>query len=309
MEFVHSSTLSRASEFAEGNNIANPVTDLAQACEWPSVDAVYISSTNEKHAPQAIAAVDAGKHVLCEKPMALTLADARNMLRAADDNGVVLTVNHHLPGAGTHRAIQRMVSSGAIGLPLAVRIGHTGMIPERLRGWRLRDTTGGGVILDVTVHDISAAQAILGTTAVEASAISARQGIWATPGDGGPPDAVMATLGFGDTMVQLHDAFTIAHCPSTLEVIGTEASIRGVGVMTQDPVGTLWRTVGSETEEIPVHDRRDLYDIALEGFRSAVLGTGSPTVTGHEGLTALAGALAVAQAATSGLTTAVADIV
>ncbi len=306
--FVYSSTPAWAAEYAADHRIAEATADPARACEWPGVDAVYISGTNEKHAPQTIAAAAAGKHVLCEKPLALTVADGREMLRAADRHGVVLAVNHHLPGADTHRTIQRLVSSGALGTPLAMRIGVPVMIPERLRGWRLNDPTGGGVILDITVHDLSVAQAILGTTATEASAIAVRQGEWATAGDGGPPDAVMATLRFGDVPVQVHDAFTVAHCPSSVEVIGTEASVRGVDIMSQDPIGTLWRTVGGVTEEIPVPDRRDLYDITLNGFRSAVAGTGEPTVTAAEGLSALAGALAVAQAAATGRNISVADI-
>ena len=280
---------------------------MARACEWPGVDAVYVSSTNEKHASQTLTAIAAGKHVLCEKPLALTVADGRAMLRAADEQGVVLAVNHHLPGAATHRAIQHLVSSGNLGSPLAMRIGHAVMIPERLKGWRLADVAAGGVILDITVHDLSAAQAILGNTAEEASAIAVRQGAWGAV-DQGPPDAVMATLRFGDVLVQLHDAFTVAHCRSSLEVIGTEASLRGIDIMTQEPVGTLWRTVGSRTDEVGVSGRRDLYDIALDGFRSAVAGLGRPAVDGIAGLSALAGTLAVAEAASTGRTVPVTDL-
>ncbi|WP_419922600.1 Gfo/Idh/MocA family protein [Candidatus Poriferisodalis sp.] len=298
VEFVYSSTLAWAEQYAAIHGISNATADLARACEWPGVDAVYISSTNEKHAYQTLGSVAAGKHVLCEKPLALTVADGQDMLRAAEKQGVVLAVNHHLPGAATHRAIQHLVSSGNLGRPLAMRIGHAVMIPERLKGWRLTDLAGGGVILDITVHDISAAQAILGNTATEASAIAVRQGAWSLP-DGGPSDAVMATLRFGDAMVQLHDAFTVAHCRSSIEVIGTEGSVRGVDVMTQDPFGTLWRTVDGRTEQIAVSNRRDLYDIALDGFRSATAGLGQPTVTAAEGLSALAGALAVARAAST----------
>lgn len=305
---VYSSTRAWAEQYAATHGISQATDDLTRACEWPEVDAVYISSTNEKHASQTLAAVGAGKHVLCEKPMALTVTDGRDMLRAADEHGVVLAVNHHLPGAATHRAIQQLVSSGGIGTPLGVRIGHAVMIPERLRGWRLTDPTGGGVILDITVHDISAVQAILGTTASEASAIAVRQGAW-TCSDEGPPDAVMATLRFGNVLVQLHDAFTVAHCPSSVEVIGTEGSLRAVDIMTQEPVGALWRTADGQTEKITVSHRRDLYDIALEGFRLAVAGHGRPTVSAAEGLSALAGALAVAQAASSGCSVRVVDIV
>ena len=305
--FVCSTTLAWADEYAAGHGIPNATADLARACEWPGVDAVYISSTNERHAPQTLAAIAAGKHVLCEKPLALTVADAREMLRAADEQGVMLAVNHHLPGAATHRTVQQLVSSGDLGRPLAMRIGHAVMIPERLKGWRLTDVAGGGVILDITVHDVSVAQAILGNTAEEASAIAVRQGAWG-PVDEGPPDAVMATLRFGDVLVQLHDAFTVAHCPSSLEVVGTEGSVRGIDIMTQEPVGSLWRTVDGHTEEIAVPGRQDLYDIALDGFRSAVAGLGPPTVTAAEGLTALAGALAVVEAASTGRNVSVSSI-
>ena len=245
--------------------------------------------------------------MLCEKPLALTVADGLKMLRAADGQGVVLAVNHHLPGAATHRTIQQLVSSGNLGRPLAMRIGHAVMIPERLKGWRLTDVAGGGVILDITVHDVSAAQAILGDTAQEASAIAVRQGAWGAV-DEGPPDAVMATLRFGDVLVQLHDAFTVAHCPSSLEVIGTEGSVRGIDIMTQEPIGTLWRTADGHTDEVAVPGRQDLYDVALNGFRSAIAGLGPPAVTAIEGLSALAGALAVAEAASTGLNVSVSSI-
>ena len=308
VEFVYSSTAAWAAEYADAHGIAHATDDFARACEWPGVDAVFVSGTNERHAPQTVAAAAAGKHVLCEKPMALTVADGREMVDAAERHGVVLAINHHLPGADTHRTIQRLVSSGSLGTPLAMRIGFAIMVSERFRGWRVNDPIGGGAVLDLTTHSISVAQAILGTTATEASAIATRQGPWSTPGDGGPLDAVMATLRFGEVPVQTHDAYTVAHCPTSVEVIGTESSVRGVGTLGQDPVGTLWRTANGETTEIEVPERRNLYEIVLDGFRSAIAGTGRPTVTAAEGLSALAGALIVAEAAATGRTVRVAEL-
>ena len=308
VEFVYSSTASWAAEYAAAHGIAHATDDFTRACEWPGVDAVFVSGTNERHAPQTVAAAAAGKHVLCEKPMALSVADGRQMVDAAERHGVVLAINHHLPAAETHRTIQRLVSSGSLGTPLALRISFAIMISQRPHAWRLRDPIGGGAILDLTTHSISVAQAILGTTATEASAIAVRQGPWSTPGDGGPPDAVMATLRFGEVPVQTHDAYTVAHCPTSVEVIGSEASVRGVGTLAQNPVGTLWHTANGETTEIDVPDRRNLYEIVLDGFRSAIAGTGRPTVTAAEGLSALAGALAVAEAAATGRTVRVADL-
>ena len=308
VEVVQSTTPEWAAQFASTHGIARSTAAIGDVCSSPDIDAVYISSANHLHAEQAIAAATSGKHVLCEKPLALTMADGRKMIEAAADNEVVLATNHHLPGAGTHKALMKLVSSGSLGTPLAVRVAHAVLLPERLRGWRLDDPAGGGVILDITVHDLSAIQAILGRTATAATAIAVRQGQWSDGSDFTVPDAVMAVVQFGDVLVQLHDAFTVEHSPTSITVIGTEASVHGVDIMSQDPVGSLWRTVGKSTEEIQVSDRRDLYDAALDKFRLAVVWDGAPSVTGEAGLAALAGALAVKESAATGRVVAVEKI-
>ena len=71
------------------------------------IDAVYISSRNDQHVGQAVAAAEAGKHILVEKPMALGIADAETMINAARRNGVVLAVNHHLAGSPLHATARR----------------------------------------------------------------------------------------------------------------------------------------------------------------------------------------------------------
>src|SRR5439155_25332000 len=113
----------------------------------------YISSTNDRHAEQTLAAVGAGRHVLCEKPLALSVANAIEMVRAAGRAGVVLGTNHHLRNAPVHRTLHRLVADGAVGQPLAVRVAHAVGLSERLRGWRIGAAPGAGVILDITVHD------------------------------------------------------------------------------------------------------------------------------------------------------------
>ena len=74
---VMSASAERAKAFAAKHDIRRSTTDLAALVGGDDIDAVYISTTNELHRDQALAAADAGKHVLCEKPLALTLADAR----------------------------------------------------------------------------------------------------------------------------------------------------------------------------------------------------------------------------------------
>jgi 1,5-anhydro-D-fructose reductase (1,5-anhydro-D-mannitol-forming) len=138
---VVSGSAARASEFAAAHGIAQAGTDLEAALADPGIDAVYISSTNEKHLPQAMAAIEAGKHVLCEKPLGMTLDEATRMVRAAHKRGITFATNHHLRCAGSHRAIRALVEQGRIGRVLSVRVHHAVYLPPHLQGWRLNPAT------------------------------------------------------------------------------------------------------------------------------------------------------------------------
>ena len=93
-----------------------------------------------------------GKHVLCEKPLALSLADAREMVAACARAGVVSGTNHHLRNAATHGKIRELIRAGAIGKPLFARVFHAVYLPPHLQGWRINNPgAGGGVILDITL--------------------------------------------------------------------------------------------------------------------------------------------------------------
>ena len=287
----------RASQYAATHELGFAGTDLDVFIARDDVDAVYISSTNDKHYAQAMAAIAGGKHVLCEKPLALTVADALAMVDAAEKAGLVLAVNHHLPGSGTHRTVQRLVREGAVGTPLAVRVAHAVMLPERLRGWRLGAAPGAGVILDVTCHDASAINAVLGTQPLSVSAKAVRQGSW----ESAAYDAAMVVIRYSDdVLAETHDAFTVGFAKTALEVHGTEGSITATGVMTQDPVGDIKLVDTRGTHDVVVDDRRDLYHIIIEAFHAAVAGEGRPTVTGGEGASALAVALAAQESADTG---------
>ena len=262
------------------------------------IDAVYISSTNEHHRRQTELAAAAGKHVLCEKPLALSVEDGRAMVEACERAGVALGTNHHMPGSGIHRTIRQLGADGAVGRILAVRVFHAVMLPERLQGWRLGSTAGGGVTLDITCHDASVINPLLGALPVDVVALATHQGPW----EGTAEDAVMATMRYADgALVQTHDAFTVRYAPTGLHVIGSDGSILATNVMTQDPIGTVVLRDESGEREIEVSDRRDLYDISVGGFAAAARGESDrPVVTGLEGLQAAQLALAVRQAAETG---------
>ena len=100
---VMSSQIARAQSYAAETNIPRAYDSLDALLSDPEVDVVYISTTNELHAQQTLAAARAGKHVLCEKPLALALDDAREMVATCQAAGVVMATNHHLRNAATHR--------------------------------------------------------------------------------------------------------------------------------------------------------------------------------------------------------------
>src|SRR5688500_4138246 len=87
---VASADLERGKRFAAENGIPRAYGKVESLLDDPAVDAVYVSTTNEWHREMTLAAARAGKHVLCEKPLALTLDDAREMVAACRDAGVVL---------------------------------------------------------------------------------------------------------------------------------------------------------------------------------------------------------------------------
>jgi 1,5-anhydro-D-fructose reductase (1,5-anhydro-D-mannitol-forming) len=181
-----------------------------------------------------MAAIAAGKHVLCEKPLAMTLAEAAEMVRAAQAKGVTLATNHHLRNAGSHLAIRDLIASGRLGRILSVRVFHAVHLPPHLQGWRINDAAaGGGVIADIVVHDADTVRFYLDEDPAEVVAKSAVSGLGQ-----GVEDSVMSVRSMpSGVMVQTHESFTHPFALTGIEVHGSDASVLGRGVMTQRPVG------------------------------------------------------------------------
>jgi 1,5-anhydro-D-fructose reductase (1,5-anhydro-D-mannitol-forming) len=301
---VASSSPERGRRYADELAIPNAFSSVADLLADPALDAVYISTTNEWHESQALAAVAAGKHVLCEKPLALSLDSAQTMVAAAVAAGVVLGTNHHLRNAATHRKMRTLIQGGVIGRPLAARVFHAVHLPPHLRSWRIdRPDAGGGVILDITVHDADTLRFALCDEITDVTAMTATQGM----GRAGLEDAVMGVMRFREgAIAQFHDAFTAPHAYTGFEVHGTDGSLYGRDVMTQRPIGTVTIRRGDLEEEVSV-EHENLYERSVRCFNAAVHGEGEPAATGVDGMRSLAVALAVRKSAETGRTVGVAD--
>lgn len=299
VRMVMSANAERGADYARRQDIPHATTEIAAILKDPAIGAVYISTTNEKHHSQALAAIAAGKHVLCEKPLAVTLAEAAEMARAAQAAGVVFATNHHLRCAGSHRAVRDLIAAGRIGRPLSMRVFHAVALPPHLQGWRINDpAAGGGVIPDITVHDADIVRFHLGEDPVEVVARAVASGLGA-----GVEDSVMSvwTMPSG-AQVMSHESFTHPFAGSGIEIHGTEGSIFATGVMTQRPVGEVW-LVDAEGRRRAPFDDHDLYRRTLDRFVAATRGEGAPAATAVDGVKSLAVALAVREAARTGVAT------
>jgi 1,5-anhydro-D-fructose reductase (1,5-anhydro-D-mannitol-forming) len=287
----------RARKLAQETGVPKAHDTIEDLIADPDIDVVYISTTNEQHRNQTIAAARAGKHVLCEKPLALTLGDANAMVAACREANVIMGTNHHLRNAATHRTLRRLIAEGVVGQPLAVRVFHAVYLPEHLRGWRVNSPHGGGVMLDITVHDADTLRFDLDDEPVEVTAMATNQGMAAE----GLADGVMGVIRFkSGTLAQFHDAFTIRHTQTGFEVHGTEGSLIGEDVMTQNPNGRIFLQRGDQREQIDFGVMEDLYARSVHRYNEAVLTGGQPAATGEDGVRSLAVALAAAESAATG---------
>ncbi|WP_230425735.1 Gfo/Idh/MocA family protein [Spartinivicinus ruber] len=290
---IMSNSLSRAKAFAEELNIASAYDSIDALLADPAVDVVYISNTNELHKPAVLAAAKAGKHVFCEKPLALNLADAAAMVKACQQAGVVMATNHHLRNAATHQAVRAELATGTIGQVIGMRIFHAIHLPKPLQTWRVNNPeAGGGVILDVAVHDVDVIRYLLAEDPVDVMAYAQTGGMASKVEDG-----AMAILQMpSGALVQTHQSFMVPYAGTGLEVHGTHGSIIARDVMSQRATGTVELVNDAGRRQLSI-EHHNLYQYALSQFAKAITQGGEPAVTGEDGLKALAIALAMTESA------------
>jgi len=203
----------------------------------PDVDAVYIATPTRAHAPQALSAIAAGKHILVEKPLAMNVAEARRIVAAARRKGVVgatgLMMRHH----GAHVKIKQLIERGAIGRPVLGRAQLSCWYPPLEGAWRQNPGLGGGgSFIDMGTHCFDLLEMFLGR-AVEVHALTAN-----LVQDYRSEDTALVTFRFESGAVGVVD--TLFNVPdeasrNVLEVYGSGGSIRCEGTIGQTSGGTV----------------------------------------------------------------------
>jgi 1,5-anhydro-D-fructose reductase (1,5-anhydro-D-mannitol-forming) len=123
----------------------------------PHVDAVYLATPVFLHAPQTFSALRAGKHVLCEKPMAMNYEEACLMQRAAEESGLTFGVAYYRRTYPKVQRVRELIAEGAIGQPVVAEFAnHYWFTAENgFRGWLIQpDKSGGGPLYDIASHRI-----------------------------------------------------------------------------------------------------------------------------------------------------------
>ncbi len=144
----------------------------------PSIELVVIGTPNTSHFSLAKAAMEAGKHVLVEKPFTVTSAEADELIRIAARTGRILTVHHNRRFDGDYATVKKLVASGALGRLAEMRISYDRFRPAlRPAAWREADLPGSGILYDLGPHLVDQALDLFGMPlSVQADVLIQRPG-------------------------------------------------------------------------------------------------------------------------------------
>jgi xylose dehydrogenase (NAD/NADP) len=232
----------------------------------PDIEAVYIALPNHLHREWTLRALEARKHVLCEKPLALNAGEAQEMVRAARSKGLHLMEAFMYRFHPRSRRIKALVREGAVGEPRMIRTAFCFRHPDPA-DMRFRPEMGGGALLDVGCYGVSLARWILDAEPESVQAVS----------EFGPSGVDLTTIGilrFPKGRIGLVEASFTSALQQTFSIMGTEGAIE----LPQDAFipwekeARFWvRKSDAEEGRMEIVPGADEYRLMVEHFAEAVL--------------------------------------
>ncbi|MFI5837222.1 Gfo/Idh/MocA family protein [Micromonospora sp. NPDC051300] len=256
--------------------------ELRELLDHPDVEAVHVATPNDAHAAVVASVVESGRPVLCEKPLAATLADARRLVEATGGTiaGAAFDQRFH----PAHRRVADLVAAGELGTVTAVRIVYGCWLPPRWSpdgrphdNWRVDPTrAGGGALIDLAPHGVDLVGVLLGEDLVELTVRTQRLVHPYAVDDG----ALLAGVTEAGVLVQAHVSFNTADpLPRRrLEVVGTRAQLVAVDTLGQTAGGTLTRLDAGTgaAETVPFDVELSPFTAQAHAFAGAVRGADWP---------------------------------
>ena len=268
----------QAEAFARRHGARRWHADWRDLVRDPDVDAVYVATPVALHAPVAIAAAEAGKHVLCEKPMALDVAECDRVIASAEKAGVKLGVAYYRHLYPIVQRVKTLLREGAIGAPVLAQLNAFERFDppsDHPRAWLLDPAlSGGGPMFDFGCHRIEVLLNLFGDVAevegVRANVLFDRR----------VEDAAVATLRFAPgPLAVVSVAHAAAEPQDTLDVFGSEGSLHVAKLN-----GAELRIVRDGTERVELHPApHNLHLPLIQQFVDAVLDDATPAVNGVAG--------------------------
>ncbi len=255
----------RAEAFARAHGVARACS-YAELLADPELDAIYVALPNSLHAGWSTAAARAGKHVLCEKPLAMNEAEARDMFAAADESGVILLEGFPYLFQPQTLEIERLVAAGAIG-EVRTMYAAFGFAIANQANIRLDPALGGGALMDAGCYPVSFARQIFGSRPVRVGAVAR----W----HGGVDTTLAATLEYGGGGIAqvscsfgtgLHRRAIIAGSAGVIDTNFHNHTIREASPSFRIRRGSDWQ---SAFESVPV-PREDGFRLEVDAFAGLV---------------------------------------
>jgi predicted dehydrogenase len=271
--------------FAERHGASRAYNHLDNLLADPDVQAVYVATPVSRHAPDTLAAAAARKHVLCEKPLALSSAEGIAMRDACAQVGRILMPCFYQRFNARHRRIRELLEAGALGRITLVRMNFSGRYPDRPGAWRQdAGTSGGGCYMDNASHCVDLLRFLFG--------------------------GVREVVGFTDTLAARYDVedtatsilrlrggahAVVTSCWSTgdpdeyrsssLEIHGTEGVILASPLHDKQSRGVLRVVTRSGEEHFTAE--ASTHVAMIEEFTGAVSDRRRPAITAEDGIEAL----------------------
>lgn len=294
---------------AEPPSDAQPLADQYGAQIYPHLDAlladvdvVDICSPTHLHAEMALQAAAAGKHIVCEKPLARTTEQARQMVAACRQAGVRLLVAHVVRFFPEYALAQQAIAAGQIGKLGVVRLHRGSYRPKKPSGnWFLDESRSGGILMDLMIHDFDYARWVAG----EVETVAAQR--VATLHPDAPVDYGLAVLTHRSGALS-HIAGSWAYPPPTfrtrLEIAGDRGLIEFDSDGTAPITNLILKTGGADSPDValpgsPVSESP--YTTQIKEFYAALAEGKATRIQPADGLAAVQIAEAAIQSAQSGL--------